>query len=89
MKASAIPSDTNSTIYWNILKNLSADVKLDLISKLSASLLKKSHAETAAGNWVDLFAGKWKDNRSAEEIIADIRNARTTNQELMQHTAED
>ena len=30
---------TVSNMYWNLLKNLSADVKLDLIARLSNSLL--------------------------------------------------
>ena len=27
--------------------------------------------------WASRFCGTWKDNRSAEEIIKDIRNSRT------------
>lgn len=30
-------------------------------------------------NWTDQFADAWEDARSAEEIIEDIRNARTDN----------
>ena len=66
----AVDSDT----YWNMLKNLSSEIKLELISKLSASLLKKEALENA--HWVSDFAGKWKDDRSAEEIVADKREAR-------------
>lgn len=29
--------------------------------------------------WVSQFAGHWKDERSAEEIINDLRNSRTSN----------
>lgn len=29
--------------------------------------------------WVSQFAGRWKDDRSAEEIIDDLRNSRTSN----------
>ena len=29
--------------------------------------------------WASRFAGTWKDSRSAEEIVSDIRSARTTN----------
>lgn len=66
--------------YWDILKNLSFDIKLDLISKLSASLLKR-HKEPDA-HWTSAFAGKWIDDRPAEEIVKDIREARTTNREI-------
>lgn len=37
---------------------------------------KKVKAEE---NWADRFVGAWKDSRSAEEIISDIREGRTTN----------
>lgn len=42
--------------YWNILKNLSDNVKLELISLLSDSLL---HREVKAKDehWADQFAG--------------------------------
>ena len=35
--------------------------------------------ETDSKNWANRFAGAWKDDRSAEEIINDIRECRTTN----------
>ena len=38
---------------------------------------KKTKTET---EWANRFVGAWKDNRSAEEIISDIRESRTTNQ---------
>lgn len=83
MGTTAIPSGktTDVNAYWNLLKDLSMDVKLDLIARLSNSLLHKK--ETANDvNWASEFAGKWKDNRSAEEIVDDIRKARTTNREI-------
>ena len=55
--------------------------KLDLeqIKKLYEDIKKP---EEKKEKWADQFAGAWKDNRSAEEIIADIRNARTSNREI-------
>ena len=29
--------------------------------------------------WADRFVGAWKEDRSADEIVSDIRSARTTN----------
>jgi len=75
-------------MYWNILKNLDADTKLDLISKLSASLLKREKPTTAAlatkyyGAWAANLAGRWQDDRTTEEIVSDIHEARTTNREI-------
>lgn len=82
MKATTVPEMNISNVdtYWSILKNLSSDVKLELISRLSKSLLSKEH--THESNWVSQFAGEWKDSRSAEDIIEDIRNSRTSNREI-------
>ena len=30
-------------------------------------------------DWANRFVGAWKDSRSAEEIISDIRESRTAN----------
>ena len=51
-------------------------MKLELIFRLSKSLLSKDD------NWASKFAGEWKDSRSAESIIEDIRNSRTSNREI-------
>ena len=63
---------------------LSPEEKLDLIDLIVKSM--KSVAAKAKGlasqkevSWVDQFEGKWEDSRSAEEMVADIRNARTLN----------
>ena len=37
---------------------------------------KKSKTES---DWANRFVGAWKDSRSAEEIISDIRESRTAN----------
>ena len=37
---------------------------------------KKSKADS---DWANRFAGAWKDSRSVEEIISDIRESRTAN----------
>ena len=56
--------------YWATLKDLSNDVKLELISLLSTSMRKTDE------DWTESFAGKWQDERSTEEITDDIRAAR-------------
>lgn len=73
------PVDAN--IYWNMLKDLSMDIKLDLISRLSNSLRNKDQVVQDV-HWTADFAGRWSDCRSAEEIIDDIRKARTVNREV-------
>ena len=69
--------DSGRIPYWNILKNLSDNVKLELISLLSDSLL---HREVKAKD--DQFAGLWRDDRTTESIIKDIRTSRTKNREI-------
>lgn len=78
MRTIPVPESYTSNFYWNMLKNLSSDVKLELISRLSVSLLKKEE-RSESSNWASQFAGAWKDDRTADEIVEDIRSARTTN----------
>jgi len=72
----------DSAMYWNMLKNLAPDVKLDLISKLSVSLMKKKVAACTESNWTTHFVGRWEDDRSTEQIINDIHKVRTKNREI-------
>ena len=59
-----------SARYWATLKDLSSDVKLELISLLSISL------RNTEKDWTESFAGKWQDERTTDEIVADIHAAR-------------
>lgn len=69
-----------SAKYWSELKDLSDNVKLELISLLSISMKHPEEESAKPGKgWASRFAGKWQDSRSAEEIIDDIRAARTEN----------
>ena len=40
---------------------------------------KKAKRETTELGWANRFSGAWKDSRTAEEIINDIRESRTDN----------
>lgn len=66
--------------YFGIIKNLSADVKLELISKISSSL-KGTKKEAKDNSWKELF-GAWKSNESAEEIIEELRASRHSNRQI-------
>lgn len=70
-----------SSIYWDMLKDLSSDIKLELIAKLSASLLVKDDTPDTP-NWTSEFVGRWEDDRTADEVIEDIRGERTSNREI-------
>ena len=74
-----VTSPTSARI-WPVLKDLSNTEKIELIALLSSSMTV-ANEQTASHKkgWASRFAGKWKDSRSAEEIVSDIRSARTTN----------
>lgn len=66
--------------YWDLLKSLSDDVKLRLATRLTASVLehRKDEATTdLTEKMLAKHAGKWIDDRSAEEIISDMRKSRS------------
>lgn len=65
---------------FRMVKNMSADVKLELISKITDSL-KGTKKETKDDSWKKLF-GAWKSEESAEEIIEEIRASRYTNRQI-------
>lgn len=83
MSTANIPTTESSVsnFYWNMLKNLSSDVKLELISRLSVSLLKKE-GKNDSPHWASPFVGAWKDERTTDEIVEDIRGARTMNTDI-------
>ena len=65
---------TNS-YYWNMLKDLSDDMKIDLIDRLVKSLV---HKREKAVDYASEFYGIWKDEDfpEAEEMVKEIREAR-------------
>ena len=77
MKANRVEIADN---FFGLIKNLSVEVKLDLINKIKKSL-KASKKETADDSWKELF-GAWQSEESAEEIIEDLRASRHTNRHI-------
>ena len=73
----ATPSPASAK-YWSELKDLSDNVKLELITLLSSSMThpENEDKDDAGKGWTEKFAGKWQDDRTAEEIVEDIRAAR-------------
>lgn len=64
-------STTNN--YWNILKFLSNDVKLQLIAKLSNSLVSDTKPKKISAS---RFYGVWRDkdfSMSSEELVREIK----------------
>ena len=65
--------------YFEMIKNLSADVKLELISRISDSLTNTSDIKN--DSWKELF-GAYDSEQTAEEIIDDLRKSRFTHREI-------
>lgn len=73
------PTSSVSAKYWSELKDLSNSVKLELIALLSSSVANSVSEPSNDKGWTKSFAGRWQDDRTAEEIMEDIRNSRNAN----------
>ena len=65
--------------YFSFLKNLSSDHKLELIARLSKSM--KTSKKTKKEVSLRSLYGSWESEQSADEIIAELKNARNFNNE--------
>lgn len=65
--------------YFGLLRSLSKENKLKLIAKLSNSIIEDVSENE---NVVDRFFGAFKSDKSAEEIIKEIRDSRTFNRTI-------
>ena len=74
--------------YLRDIYNLSNEEKLDLVDLIIKSM-RVAHSKIGIGiskkskNWVDELEGKWIDSKSADEMVSDIRSARTNNSEVI------
>ena len=64
-----------------MLKNLDSDIELGSMKQFSASLLVEDNTLDAL-NGTSEFAGRWDDDRTTDEVVEDIRGARTSNKEI-------
>ncbi len=65
----------------DMLKKLDSDIELGSMKQFSASLLVEDNMLDAL-NWTLEFAGRWDDDRTTDEVVEDIRGARTSNKEI-------
>ncbi len=75
-------ADTNTTLtegYLQLLENLSPSNKLDLISKLTASV--KSDITNKKSSFKKAF-GAFQSEKNADEIINEIRSSRTFTRQI-------
>lgn len=72
---------SNADYYFDFLKTLNADSKLDLISKLSLSLIE---GENSSNKSLQSLFGAYKTDETAEEIIASLKASRVFNRNIEQ-----
>jgi hypothetical protein len=74
---------TDNTImienYYGLLRSLSKENKLKLIAKLSNSMIEEVVEDETL---IDRFFGAFKSDKSAEDIIQEIRASRTFNRTI-------
>jgi hypothetical protein len=65
--------------YYGLLRSLSKENKLKLIAKLSNSMIEEVVEDETL---IDRFFGAFKSDKSAEDIIQEIRESRTFNRTI-------
>ena len=70
--------ELNAEIYRAMGEIANDETLLTKVLKYVKSLTP-AKKEKDSKDWANRFVGAWKDNRSAEEIISDIREGRTAN----------
>ncbi len=65
--------------YFGLMRGLSKDYKIKIIAKLSNSIVEDLSENERL---IDKFYGALKTNKSAEEIITEIRDSRTFNRTI-------
>lgn len=79
--------------YWDLLKDLSDDRKVDLIDRLVRSLVHKSEEKKAEPVSASQFYGVWKDEdfpgMSADDMVKEIKASRQFKDDVMKYFEED
>ena len=70
--------ELNAELYRAMSEIANDETLLTKVLKYVKSLAPEKNVKDETG-WADRFAGAWKDSRSTEEIIRDIRESRTPN----------
>ena len=65
--------------YWGLIKSLHTSWKLDLIDRLTQSIRQNLQQES---NTMKAAFGAWESEQSAEEIIQELRDSRSTNRQI-------
>ncbi len=67
--------------YFGLIRNLSPEIKINLIEKIANTLKGSASNNNTSIN--DAFGG-WKSDKSADEIISELRENRNFNRQIEQ-----
>ena len=68
--------------YWNIIKHLSPDAKLDLITLLSKSLKKTTPKRISAKKYYGIWGD---DGMTDDEFVGELKSLRSFNRDIIEH----
>lgn len=69
--------------WWDLLRHLSAEVRLELASRLINSLkTPEPEKKKEKTNWTNLYGAWAEEDKSAEDFIDLIRDSRFTNRQI-------
>lgn len=86
--ATAITNNENNTIslYWNVLRSMSKNIRLALAVKLTNSVLEDEREEMSDEEYTEemlnRFFGKWEGDETADEIMAIIKENSTSREPI-------
>lgn len=67
--------------YWNIIKHLSPDAKLDLIAMLTKSLKKTTTKRVSAKKYYGIWGD---DGMSDDEFVEELKSLRSFNRDIIE-----
>ena len=75
-------SVSNADRYWNLLKDLSNEMKLDLIARLSNSMRQEKKQQSVSPS---RFYGAWcdMDGLDADKLAEEVKKARNFKDDIM------
>ena len=76
-----ISSRHTADSYWNIIKHLSPDAKLDLITLLTKSLKKTTPKHVSAKKYYGIWGD---DGMSDEEFVDKLKSLRSFNRDIIE-----